>query len=233
MSSVGEIAVTIRAVNEATPTFEAVSSDAARMGSQVRASATAFDEMRAHAESCNISLLTVARGISSVGMLGSHLITLAADFGLVDRESAKWMRTITHVITLLGIFVRVQHYITVLTSTHTAAVATNTTMQTANASSSLLVAAAHKVKAAATWLAVHAQNALNISHATFLALTGVGIGVIMAAAAAMAMFASQMNTATESVKEYNAAVSEMAGRTVHVRTVVRADEEMYRRGVEP
>lgn len=39
MSSVGEIGVTIKAVNEATPEFEAVASDAARMASDVEAQA--------------------------------------------------------------------------------------------------------------------------------------------------------------------------------------------------
>jgi cytochrome b561 len=92
-------------------------------------------------------------------------------------------------------------------------------------------AVAQKVYAAACWVATAAQNALNISYATFLALTGVGIAVIIGAAAAMWYFSSQMNAATESVKEYNAAVSEMPART---RTIVRAgEEELYRRGVEP
>ncbi|MEM3464475.1 MAG: hypothetical protein QXL91_06390 [Candidatus Bathyarchaeia archaeon] len=93
------------------------------------------------------------------------------------------------------------------------------------------VAIAQKGYAAACWVATAAQNALNISHATFLALTGVGIGVIIAAAAAMAYFASQMNAATDSVKEYNAAVVETPTRT---RSITRAGEEdLYRRGVEP
>jgi len=230
VSSLGEISVTIRAVNEASETFEAVSSDAARMGTAVRDASTSFDEMRAHAEVCQVSLTTVARAISSVGMMGSHLITLAADFGIVDKETAKWLRTITVVITTISAFIRLQSYMTMLTTGHTAAITVNTTAQTANASSSLLVAAAHKVKAASTWIAVHAQNALNISHATFLALTGVGIGVIIAAAAAMAVFASQMNAATESVKTFNATASETPER---VRSIQRAGEqELYRRGVE-
>jgi hypothetical protein len=64
-------------------------------------------------------------------------------------------------------------------------------------------------------------------------LTGVGVAAIIAAAAAMWYFASQMNAATESVKEYNAAVAEMPAVT-RTRTIVRAgEEEMYRRGIEP
>lgn len=83
-------------------------------------------------------------------------------------------------------------------------------------------------------MATAAQNALNISHATFLALTGVGIGVILAAAAAMAYFASQMNAATASVKEYNAALSETpsAGSRL-IRLGAVRNEDLLRRGVEP
>lgn len=91
-------------------------------------------------------------------------------------------------------------------------------------------AVAQNIYAGACWIATHAQNALNISHATFLALTGVGIGAIIAAAAAMTYFASQMNAATSSVERYNAAASEMP---THTRSITRAGEEdLRRRGIE-
>ncbi|MEM4701542.1 MAG: hypothetical protein QXZ51_05315, partial [Candidatus Bathyarchaeia archaeon] len=90
-------------------------------------------------------------------------------------------------------------------------------------------AVAQKVYAAACWVANAAQQALNISFATFLALTGVGIAAIIGAAAAVSYFASQMRSATESVREYNEAAGEVsfAGRSIR-----RAGEELYRRGVE-
>ena len=90
---------------------------------------------------------------------------------------------------------------------------------------SLGVAVAQKVYAAACWIATAAQNAFNISFAAGLALTGVGIGVIIAAAAAVAYFASQMNAATSSVREYNAAVGEAPG---YSRSIHRAGEEETR-----
>jgi hypothetical protein len=229
--SFNELAITITAENMASAEFNRVASDAAVMGSAVGASAGGFEALKTSAEATTISLTTVARAFSSVTMMGSAVISLAGDLGIVDKESAKWARTVLSVITLVASFIRLQSYLTVLTTGHTAAVAINTTAQSANASSSIAVAVAHKIKAAATWLAVSAQNALNISHATFLALTGIGIGVIIAAAAAMAYFASQMNAATDSVKEYNEAVAETPTRT---RSITRAgEEELYRRGVEP
>jgi hypothetical protein len=92
------------------------------------------------------------------------------------------------------------------------------------------VAVAQKVYAAATAFATMVQNSLNISFATFLALTGVGIAVIVAAAAAMWSFANSMNSATASVKGFNEAA---AASPSHVRSIQRAGEaELYRRGVE-
>lgn len=92
------------------------------------------------------------------------------------------------------------------------------------------VVRAIQVLSSITSVATAIQNALNISYGTFLALTGVGIAVIISAAAAMWYFASQMNAATESVKGYNAAASEMPTRS---RGIQRAgEEELYRRGVE-
>ena len=228
-----ELAITITAYNEASGEFHRVASDAAVMGSAVGASARGFETLKTQAEATTVSLRTVATAFSSIVSFGSAFISLAGDLGIVDKETAKWARTVLAVITLVTAWIRLKHYLITLTTAHTAAVAVNTTAQTANASSSIAVAVAHKIKAAATWIAVHAQNALNISHATFLALTGVGIGVIIAAAAAMAYFASQMNAATDSVKEYNAAVSEMPTAT-RVPSIIRAgEEELYRRGVEP
>jgi len=304
MSSLGEIFVTIRAVNEATPEFETISSDATRMASavsgssmalhvenfaspeinkvaedatrvkaeveaspititfapvevpsippvdtspiqtsmnEVNISATAmgasvaeagssFTDMQTHVESCNVSLRTVAGGIRTTAMMGTELTTLAADFGLVDKETSKYLRTIMTVIMVVSTCARMYSFLTLMTTGHTAAVAIEGTTETATTGAVTASGIAHSIKTAITWAATAAQNALNISHATFLALTGVGIGVIIAAAAAMAYFASQMNAATASVKEYNATAAQTPTRT---RGITRAGEsDLYRRGVE-
>jgi len=210
--------------------FNEAAVQATAMGDSVKAAGPSLVELQGHAEATTVSLRTVGMAFTSVVGMGSAVISLAGDLGIVDKESAKWARTILAVITLVSAWIRLKHYLTVVTTGHTASIALNTTTQSANASASIASAVAYKIKAAATWVATAAQNALNISHATFLALTGIGIGVVIAAAATMAYFASQMNAATESVKEYNAAVAETPTRT---RSVIRAgEEEMYRRGVE-
>ena len=255
MSALGEIWVTIKAVNEATPEFEAISGDAARMcenissvsvgatsafsevgvaatemGANVKESATSFDEMSTHAEASMVSLRTVAGGIRTTAMMGTELTTLAADFGIVDKETSKYLRTIMMVIMLVSTCARMYSFLTLMTTGHTAAVAIEGTTETATAGAVTASGLAHSIKTAITWAATAAQNALNISHATFLALTGVGIGIVIAAAAAMAIFASQMNAATASVKEYNATAAETPERT---RGITRAGElDLYRRGVE-
>jgi uncharacterized membrane protein YcjF (UPF0283 family) len=84
--------------------------------------------------------------------------------------------------------------------------------------------------AAASWVATTAQNALNISYGTFLALTGVGIAVIVAAAAAMIYFANSMNQATQSVNSFN---QTSANTPTRARSIQRAGElDLSARGVE-
>jgi hypothetical protein len=215
---------------DAKVTFGGVGVAAINMGEDVQASAGGFATLGKEAAATTISLTTVARSFTAVTSLGSAVIMLAGDFGMVDKESAKWARTVLGVITVISALIRLKSYMTVVTTGQTASIAINTTAETANASASIVTSIAHKIKAAATWLCVAAQNALNISHATFLALTGVGIGVIIGAAAAMAYFASQMNAATSGIKEFNAAAEEAPTRA---RGIQRAGEEaMYRRGVE-
>ena len=253
--SFADLSISIMAENLASAEFSTVASDAAsmagsvsgsfslmgtefantgtqasNMGESVQQSAQNLAAMGDTAEATNIKLTTVARGFSTVAGFGSACTVLAGDLGIVDKQTAKWMSTILAVITVVSTFTRLQAYSTVLTEGHTASVALDTSAETASASSNIALAAAHEIKAAATWVATTAQNALNISQATFLALTGVGIGVIIAAAAAMAYFASQMNSATSSVQKYNAAASQVTNNT---RSIQRSgDASLYRQGVE-
>ncbi len=89
---------------------------------------------------------------------------------------------------------------------------------------------AHSLHTIAASAAAFAQNTLNISYGTFLALTGVGIVTIMAAAAAMLYFANSMNQANQSVKSFNDTAVTTANRT---RSIQRAGEQdLLRRGVE-
>ena len=253
-----ELVISIAAENRASAEFNRVAADAVAMGEGIRASAVNFTqlseacnasavsmsgavvqsheftvslgEMKEASETTAVSIRTVATTLTTFAGLSTAVISLAGDLGVVDKESAKWARTILSIITITATWIRLKSYLTTITAGHTVATAVNTTVQSTNASASIATAVAYKIKAAATWIATAAQNALNISHATFLALTGVGIGVIIAAAAAMAYFASQMNAATSSVQSFNEAASETPSRG---RSIVRAgEEEMYRRGVE-
>ncbi len=270
--SFSELSIVITAQNLASSEFARVSTDAGSMASQITGtsnsvsllgaefaetgtqasnmaesaeqSAVALTEVGTKAEETNIKLTTVARGLSSVTSFGSACMVLAGDMGIVDKSTAKWVSTILAVITVVSTFTRLQAYSTLLTQGHTASVTLDTMAQEANASSSIASSVAHRIYASACSIATAAENALNISHATFLALTGIGIGVIIAAAAAMAYFASQMNTATSSVQNFNSAASETPTRT---RSIQRAGEAvpsvsrnraydseapLYRRGVE-
>jgi len=211
-------------------TFGEVGASAIEMGENVKAAGSSFTEMQMHAEASTVSLRTVAGGIRTTAMMGTELTMLASDFGIVDKETSKYMRTVMAIIMVVSTAARMYSFLTLMTTGHTAAVAIEGTTETATTGAVTASGIAHTIKTAITWVAVAAQNALNISHATFLALTGVGIGVIIAAAAAMAYFASQMNAATSSVQSFNEASAETPS---NARGIQRAGEsDLYRRGVE-
>ena len=127
---------------------------------------------------------------------------IANQFGLLNDAQAKVFNSAMMVISVMGTFM----------------------------TTSIGVAVAQKVYSAACWISTAAQNALNISYGTFLALTGVGIAVIAAAAVAMYSFTNSMNTATSSMQNFNSTANQT---TTVTRGIVRSgDMAIYRQGVE-
>ena len=166
-----------------------------------RASAE-FSKIQTDAEALATRVKSLGAAIAGLGATGTAIGHIAHQFGLLNDQQARVFSSAMMVVTVMGMFMR----------------------------TSWGVAVAQKVYAAACAIATAAQNALNISYATFLALTGVGIAVIVAAAAAMLSFANSMNSATASVQSFNEATAEMPS---HVRSIQRAGEaELYRQGVE-
>jgi len=162
-----------------------------------------FNRISTDAVNMEAKIKSAAATIAGLGAAGSAVVHLASQFGLLDEQTSRFLLGLNSAIMAMGAFMR----------------------------TSWGVAVAQKVYAAVCWVATAAQNALNISYATFLALTGIGIATIVAAAAAMWYFANQMNAATASVKEYNAALAETPSYT---RSIRRAGEEevFWRRGIE-
>jgi hypothetical protein len=166
-----------------------------------RASAE-FNRIQTDAESLATRVRSLGSALAALGVTGTAVGYVANQFGLLNDAQARAFNSAMMVVSAMGMFMR----------------------------TSVGVAVAQKVYAAATAFATMVQNSLNISFATFLALTGVGIGVIVAAAAAMMSFANSMNSATSSVQSFNETTAEMHAQT---RSVRRAGEaELYRRGVE-
>ena len=161
-----------------------------------------FTRIQTDAEALSVRIKSLGAAIAGLGATGTAIGHIAHQFGLLNDQQARVFNSAMMVVTVLGMFMR----------------------------TSWGVAVAQKVYATACWIATVAQNALNISYATWLALTGVGIAVIVGAAAAMWYFASQMNAATASVQSFNEAVAEMPERGRSVRRA--GEEELYRRGVE-
>jgi hypothetical protein len=161
-----------------------------------------FYRIQTDAENLAARIRSLGSAITGIGAAGMAVGYLANQFGLLDDAQSRVLVSAMMMVTVMGTFMR----------------------------TSAGVAVAQKIYAAATAFAAAVQNTLNISFATFLALTGVGVAVIVAAAAAMYSFANSMNTATASVENFNASTSQTPSRT---RSISRAGEdELYRRGVE-
>jgi hypothetical protein len=166
-----------------------------------RASAE-FNRIQTDAESLAARVKTLGSVIAGIGATGTAIGYVANQFGLLNDTQTRVFNSAMLVVTTLGMFLR----------------------------TSAGLAVAQKVYAAATAIATAVQNSLNISFGTFLALTGVGIGVIIAAATAMMSFANSMNQATASVQDFNDSTTDLQTRS---RSITRSGEaELYRRGVE-
>jgi len=161
-----------------------------------------FNRIQTDAESLTTRVKSLGAAIAGIGATGMAVGYIANQFGLLNDAQARAFNSAMMVVSVMGMFMR----------------------------TSAGLAVAQKVYAAATAFATAVQNSLNISFGTFLALTGVGIGVIVAAAAAMLSFASSMNQATASVQNFNGTTADMQTRA---RSITRSgEEELYRRGVE-
>lgn len=175
-----------------------------------------FSRIQKDAETLASRVKSLGSTLAGLGATGTAIGYIANQFGLLNDSEMKVFNSTMMVVSVMGLFLR----------------------------TSAGLAVAQKVYSAACWVATAAQNALNISYGTFLALTGVGIAVIISAAAAMAYFATSMNNATTSVQNFNNATAETP---THTRSLQRtgestitsnfknggsSDASFYRRGVE-
>ncbi|MCW3983650.1 MAG: hypothetical protein NWE96_06595 [Candidatus Bathyarchaeota archaeon] len=162
-----------------------------------------FSRIKTDAEALSARVKSLGAAIAGIGASGMAIGYIANQFGLLNDSQTKVFNSAMMVVSVMGTFM----------------------------TTSVGVAVAQKVYSAACWVATAAQNALNISYGTFLALTGVGLAVIAAAAVAMYSFANSMNTATISMQNFNASAAQ-TNATV-TRGIVRSgDMAIYRQGVE-
>lgn len=175
-----------------------------------------FTKIQADAQTLATRVKSLGSTLAGLGAAGTAVGYVANQFGILDDAQMRVFNSAMMVVTVMGTFLR--------TSTG--------------------LAVAQKIYSAACSIATAAQNALNISYGTFLALTGVGVAAIATAAIAMWSFANSMNSATASVVNFNNATVEVPS---HVRSIQRAGEttgtsrtagasssaaSFYRRGVE-
>lgn len=205
-----EIAIAITAEDQATPVFT---------------------QVQAHAERTAVSMRTLSTAVATVGAAGSAIIGLASDFGIVDKESAKWARTILSVISVVAVLIRMKYYLSTVMGASTAAFATNTATQTANTGATIANSASKAGYIASTAAAAAVTWGFNAVLAAKIVLLTLGVGAVVVAAAAMASLAMRTRAATGALRDYNLVASETHSYT---RSVRRAGEEeaRRRRGIE-
>jgi len=168
--------------------------------------------------------------VATVGAAGSAIIGLASDLGIVDKESAKWARTILSVISVVSVLIRMKYYLATVTGQSTAAFVTNTGVQTANAGATVANSASKAGYIASTGTATAVTWVFNAALAAKIVLLTLGVGAVIVAAAAMASLAMQTQAASGALRDYNTAASETPRYT---RSIQRAgEEELRRRGIE-
>ena len=204
-----DVAITVTAENRASPAFAEVSADASRM---------------------NVNLSRLATSISTVGMMSSYFLMLANDIGIADKESSKHVRTLIHVITVTSSIIRLKYYLMTVTKASTAAVATNTAVQSANTGASISNSLAKLAYIVKTKIATAVTWAFNASLAAKITLLTLGVGAVVVAAAAMAALAMQTRAAASAVRDYNAAAVETPSYTRSIRRA--GEEDLRRRGIE-
>ena len=206
----------------------------------------------------SIAVRAENRASSVFRTISSDVLSLGMAFGALDSQTGRTVMQVFSVIRLMTSFKAILATTTAAQTAQNVAVGTgagvqttfaistggavtaqvtqNTATQTGIISQTLhairlgISSVAHGIYAAACWISAAAQSALNISYATFLALTVVGIAAIAAAAVAMWSFANSMNAATSSVQGFNASAAETPS---HARGIQRAGEAaLYRRGIE-
>ncbi len=177
-----------------------------------RASA-AFARIGEDATTLAARVKNLGNALVGLGATGTAIGYIANSFGILTDQQARAFSSAMMVVSAMGMLLRTETGLAI----------------------------AHKIYAAACAFATMVQNTLNISYATFLALTGVGIAAIVAAAAAMYAFASSMNSATSSVQNFNSSAAEVprnarsiqrAGEAASTSRGSSGEQAMYRRGIE-
>ncbi len=208
--SMRQISVAVSAENRASTVFRTIASDVVNLG----VSFGALDSQTGRSVMQVFSLIRVLTSIKTI-IAQTTAAQTAQNVAVAAGSGAQTTLAVS------------------TTGAMTAQVAQNAATQTGIISQTLqavrlgISSAAHAVYSAAAWISTAAQNALNISYATFLALTGVGIAVIAAAAVAMFAFAKSMDSATSSVQSFNNASVDTPSR---VHGIQRAGEASIRRG---
>lgn len=160
--SLQEVAITVACYNEASEEFYRISNDAARMSTQVKASA----------ESMSVSFKEVSSDLTTLGTGVTAIARLGEQFGMLDEASATAMLTMGMSITAVSAVVRAIDILrsseivaTVVTWAYNASLAAKITLLTFGAGAIIVAAAAMAALAMQTRGAASAMRDYNAAAA--------------------------------------------------------------------
>jgi len=145
----------------------------------VNRASSEFGRVSTDAQSMAERVRTAGTVIAGLGAANRAVALLGHQFGFLSAEQERWLASMSYVVTALGVFTR----------------------------TSLGVAVAQKVYAAATAVAAKVTWAFNAALAMKIALLTLGVGLVVAAAAYMAWLASATRDAASAQEEYNDSLS--------------------------
>lgn len=166
----------------------------------------------------NIAIRAENRASFAFRSIIHDVLHMGTAFGLFDSQVG---RAVSGVMSMVHFLTSLRAIVTATTTAqqaHNVAVGVQTTLMGASAAATAANTAATGIRAAVTAFAAKVQAVFNSQLAATLVMTGVGIALVLAAAAAMTYFASQTNAAADSMRNFN----EEAKRTP--RSITRAGE---------
>ena len=189
--------------------------------------------MSASLRQVNISVRAENRASFALRSIAFDVVHLGVAFGALNNDTARMMSVAFSAIRILTSLRGVVAALEGTQKAHNVAVATNAALQGAAATATTGETAATVVNTSATGIASTVLAVYNAHKAAFLVMTGVGITLVLAAAAAFIYFNNQVATASMNLDKFGSSWQGWSPSGFSSRQIERAGTyDFRRRGIE-